>query len=257
MKDYELGEFAHEWEDEHGSGNKPFFINRVLKKINNYDVSYTNIIFWLENPTVIIKLVNIENGTIKKEWCEAKKNSDGVITINEGWRYKNYPEDKDYTIEYLMKDRMGIENIPYFINYFDRHVRVWHSYYQEGNRDENGRTEFSGEYAKSLNYYPIDIELFLEISKLSSKEYNIDMIVDDALVGKEIVFENYKTKKEEVDFEILKEIISLFPGKIDEYKKGKTNLINLFLGEYLKRLKDKNVDKAMLLTGIKNFIEHN
>ena len=53
----------------------------------------------------------------------------------------------------------------------------------------------------------------------------------------------------------MNEIVSLFPGKVDEYKKGKTNLLNMFLGEYLKRLKDKNVDKAMLLTDIKNFIE--
>ena len=154
-----------------------------------------------------------------------------------------------------MEERMGIKNIPYFKNYFDRHVRVWHSFYQDGNRDEKGRTEFSGDYAKSLNYYPIDINTFLLISGLSNKEYNIDMIIDDCIMGKEIVLEKYKTKKEEVDIEILKEIVSLFPKKANEYRKGKTNLINMFLGEYLKRLKDKNVDKAMLLTGIKNFIE--
>ena len=276
MNDFELGELAHEWEDEYGSGNKPISINKIKKGLVNSEVSYANIIRWLERPDVIVKLEKISKGTVKLIWDEGTRNSEGVVIINEGWKYKCYPEEREYTIEYLMKDKMGIENIPYFINYFNRYVRTWYSFFMQGYKKKyedleeweikevGSKSEWEKksaaeeeEESKIFDWYPIDIKTFLWISGLSNKEYNIDMLVDDCVCGKEIVLEKYKTKKEEADSEILKEIISLFPGKVDEYKKGKTNLINMFLGEYLKRLKDKNVDKTMLLTGIKNFIENN
>ena len=227
-------------------------INRIKDLLNNHSVSYSNVIFWLENPKFIIDMVNKENGTLKKIWRDAVV-KDGIVIFKEGWAFKNYPDNKEYSIEELMEDRMGIKNVPHFKKYFDRYVRTWYSFFMKGYRKEG--EEIEEEDSKIFDWYPIDINTFLWISGLSNKEFNIDMLVEDCVMGKEIILENYKTKKEEVNTDIMKEIVSLFPVKVDEYKKGKTNLINMFLGEYLKRLKDKNVDKAMLLTGIKNFIE--
>ena len=225
-------------------------LSYIKASLNNRTVSYSNIIFWLENPELISDLINKENGVIKKEWREATK------TTNAGLVFVNYPEEKIYSIEKMLEYNMGVKNIPYFKNYFDRYVRTWYSFFKKGYRGEDNENE-EGENSKWFDYYPVDINVFIWISGLSNKDYNIDMIVEDCMKNVKIDLEKYKIKKEEIDSEILKEIISLFPGKVDEYKKGKTNLINLFLGEYLKRLKDKNVDKAMLLTGIKTFIEQN
>lgn len=228
-------------------------INRIKDLLNNHSVSYSNVIFWLENPKMIIDLVNKGNGTIKKEWRDAVISKDGFLVFKEGWVFVNCPEEKEYSIEELMEDRMGIKNIPHFKKYFNRYVRTWYSIFMTGYKEEGKEVE--EEDSKIFDWYPIDINIFLWISGLSNKEYNVDKIVEDCIMGKEIVLENYRTRKEEVDSEILKEIVSLMPGKVIEYKNGKTNLINMFVGEYLKRLKDKNVDKAMLLTGIKTFIE--
>ena len=213
--------------------------------LNNRTVSYSNIIFWLENSSLINKLLNIENGTLVKEWFE------GTKTINPGWVFRNIPEDKIYSTEELLEYNLGIKNIPYFKNYFDRYIRTWNSSFKKGYNGELNEEEES----EFFDLYPINVNTFMWISSLSNKDYNVDMLVHDCILGREIDLETYKTKKEAVDVNILTEIISLFPSKVEEYKKGKTNLINLFLGEYLKRLENKNVDKAMLLTGIKTFIE--
>ena len=222
-------------------------IDNIKNNLNNRSVSYSNIIFWLENPELINRLINIENSIIKKEWREATK------TTNAGWVFISYSVDKIYSTEEMLEHNMGIKNIPYFKKYFDRYVRAWYSFFMEGYREEG--KEIEEENAKIFDWYPIDINMFIWISGLSNKEYNIDLMIQDCIKEKEIILENYRIKKEGVDIEIMNEIVSLFPGKVDEYKKGKTNLLNMFLGEYLKRLKDKNVDKAMLLTDIKNFIE--
>lgn len=60
-----------------------------------------------------------------------------------------------------------------------------------------------------------------------------------------------------LDVDILKEIYQIYPSKIEEYKNGKSNLINLFFGEYIKSLKDKNIDKNKLLTLIQTYIDNN
>lgn len=227
-------------------------IDRIKHTLNNHTISYSNIIFWLENVYLINHLVNVENGVLKKEWRDAVI-KDGVKILNEGWFFVNTPDDKNYTIEELLKDRMGIQNIPYFEKYFNRYVRTWYSFFMEGYREEDDKA--TEEKSEIFNWYPIDVNLFLWISSLSNKDYNIDLLVNDLVMGKDVKIDSYILKKQNLDETIMAEVIAALPGKVEEYKKGKTNLINLFLGEYLKRLKDKNIDKAILLTGIKNFIE--
>jgi len=213
--------------------------------LNNYNKSYSNILFWLENPGEIIRIKKIEEGKLIKFWDK------GSDKINPGWCFKIEDYSSNLTIEELMKKEIGVENIPFFLKYFNRYVRPWYKKWcSEANPPE---TVYF--YSEVMDLFPVEIDFFITLSNISNANYNIDKIVEDALDRKEINFEDYKIKKSDLDLDILKEIVSLFPGKVDEYKKGKTNLINMFLGEYLKRLKDKNVDKAMLLTGIKNFIE--
>ena len=105
------------------------------------------------------------------------------------------------------------------------------------------------------NDYPISPPLLLEIGKLDTDIEEVITYfenycsvyrghIDMDLLNS--VAEIYKKKSTALDDKIVASIITDFPDKVAEYKAGKTNLINLFFGEYIKRLTDKSIDKGKL-----------
>ena len=108
----------------------------------------------------------------------------------------------------------------------------------------------------SVEEYPISPPLLLEIAR------HRDSSLDDVFT----YFEHYCTAwkghvtaehvadvaaelaplRTGLDGAILEAVLEALPGKLGEYRSGKTGLLNMFFGEYLKRLPDKNVDKNAL-----------
>ena len=112
--------------------------------------------------------------------------------------------------------------------------------------------------------YPISPSLLLEISRLKNtdiegvityfehycKTYNGHVSIE--LV--ESVAESFMVKSSTLDPAIVAAIVAEFPTKLAEYKAGKTNLLNLFFGEYIKRLSDKNIDKGKLRSDLADYL---
>ena len=206
--------------------------------LNNYTKSYSNIMNWIDNPDLVVRLANIEEGELQTFIAKETK------TLAGGKMYRCVSSTKYANVDLLMKERMDIDSVGNFMNYFNRYVRTW--------CQKNGFNDHFDEY-------PIKLEAFLAISKLNFSDYNMDKLMEEAVNSKllepnVVMFDKYKLSKSTFDIAIINDVLAAFPDKLAEYKSGKTNLLNLFFGEYIKRLADKNIDKNLLRKDLETHI---
>lgn len=228
--------------------------------LNNYDKTYSNIIFWIENPNMVIRLANIEDGTYKSSYkedvTEQRWNKElemwyTFVLYNASMEYRCTPSDRYSDIELLLKERMGV-SVGNFKKYFNRYVRTWCK--KNGFENKSEDEDVSAGY----NAYPVPLETFLAVCELNSSDYNIDKLMTDLETEKYIGFsdlEKYEIKKSTLDVDAIEGILAAFPDKLAEYKAGKANLLNMFFGEYMKKLADKNIDKNALRTELQSYID--
>lgn len=217
--------------------------------LNRYDKTYSTILFWLENPALVLRLVNIEDGILHKQVLPDTVDKNGVVIISGGTYYKVISSTKNNSILYLLKMYMGIEDIEYFIKYFNRYVRPWANNFSKEKLKIDGTPVFKmrdeTEYDPIFNFFPIPIDTFITISKLSTEFYNIDNMINDLLNNIVLPIEKYKLNSS-ISYTILNDIIFENSEKIKEYFNGKIGVLNMLLGEYLKKSNDKTVNKMYL-----------
>ena len=183
-----------------------------------------------DNSTSVLLAENCVFGTVEKIWLEETKTSAA------GWGFKTTAAANKYNDIYAF---LGFtpEEVEGFAKWHSRRVKPYCR--------NNGL---------NTDEYPISPPLLLEIAKLKDTdtesvityfEHYCSIIsgpVSLDLIN--LVADNFKLKASSLDLAIVNELLLAFPDKVIEYKAGKTNLINLFFGEYLKRLTDKNIDKG-------------
>lgn len=188
--------------------------------LNNYSKTIPNIIYWIENEKTILDLHSIENGKI--------------IKTETGFRVE--PNEIYNTIDELISIHFGDFNKEKFIKFYYRYIKTWVN--MTGHKDKE---------------YPININDILKLSLLDKRKYNIDKIVEGHLNNinndLNIIIENNKNTEEDFNFYI-DMVLSNFPDKVEEYKNGKLGILNLFFGEIMKSLPNKNIDKSKLRNNI-------
>lgn len=187
--------------------------------LNNYTASFSNILFWLENPEIIINLSNIEVGQI---------NIDKIgYTIHKSNKYSN--------INDIFKEKMNINSIGNFLKYVNRYVKPW-----------------SNKQNQNIDKFPMGIYDFLSICNLSHDVYNIDMIFSD-IVSNNFKCIDYYEMSVDFDEDIMKFIINKFSSKVNEYKEGKHGISNMIMSEYIK-LSNGNQDRKFLMSKIIEYL---
>jgi len=202
--------------------------------LNNYNLNIENIMFWLNNEELIVRFYNIENGKF-------------VETTNGS---KLIPLGEETNIETIMFNKFGVNfNKNEFINYVNRYVNP-----------------FSNNTSLSMNKYPIPIEIIFKLVSLDKASHNIEMInsfvfelysyyktIDDYILDSIIDF--YKIESNNNFDNYIEQVLTKFSDKVFEYKSGKVNLINLFFGEIMKSLPNKNIDKTNLMDKLKYYLD--
>jgi Asp-tRNA(Asn)/Glu-tRNA(Gln) amidotransferase B subunit len=116
------------------------------------------------------------------------------------------------------------------------------------------KTWDEGEYDEIFNLFPVHITKFIEVCQLDREDYDIDRMVEDLLAGQELPTERYRLVSVVSD-ELLSSVLEQNAGKVTEYFGGKSGVLNMFLGEYLRKTTDKSIDKIKLRSAIVDRLE--
>ena len=210
--------------------------------LNHYDKSIANLAFWIENPELVTRLHAIEHGELRPGISEKKEGNE----IVKSRMFYTVPAELQ-SIDTLLDRYFGVHNAKDYLKFYYRYVKT---YCNEMGLEDN-------EYFLSL----IEIRHLLN---LPTGKYNMDSIVAACQEGLEHVraagywfdtelrktlffswIEDYAIKA--VSFEqYITAAITKYPEKLDAYRKGNANLFNLFFGEVMKSLPNKNIDKQAL-----------
>jgi len=252
--------------------------------LNNYTISYSNIRFLIKNSEMVLTLNSIENGktvTVTRTtypkininhftimFIPIYKKINKLLTFimkkKFSFNFIKHPEIEskikiDYftvepksiykNIDELLSSIMGVKfNKDKFIKYYNRYVIL-----------------YSKEKGINIDDFPLNINYFLKLTDINSSQYDINNIIKNLILNNipiteeiflSIISKNKKIKSN-LDLDLLNPILNNLKDKVIEYKNGKINLINLFFGEYLKKLLNKNVDKKELMNNIKLYLDEN
>lgn len=212
-------------------------IEKQRNFINSKD-SYGDIIEYIDSPDFYREQMSILNGSLVSynRYCSIYGGICKFMRVE-----VNYKETVGLT------DRLGIMNSVGFKNIYNRYIIPYCK--------TNG-----------IKDYIIPESVFIGICNLGDG-YNIDNIVlyfeyycsygfNVSLDFLKEVSNMFKINQVGIDINIISNVIEQFPFKVQEYKNGKENLINFFFGEYLKRLKDKSIDKDVLKLSVKEYLNN-
>jgi len=224
----EYGELVKKWFEPLPKNLYPFTVDYEEKEKRNtlcdYSKTYSNFYFWVNNENIVLKLIwqDLGEDTITVE------KTDINIKFNK--------KELNLYFDDLLLTYFDIKEKNNFIKVYNRFVR---SYCEENKISDND--------------YPIPFEEMVKISNLEG--YNINGIVECYLQNNSCDYDLFKLKEIELNIDVITNIVKENQTKFELYKKGQTGLINLFFGLYLNTLKDKNINKEMLMNQIKNFID--
>jgi len=188
-------------------------------------------------------------------WCEPVLNSSGKVIIAGGM--KHCPIRKEKTVEGLLAEAMqiyrasGAEMVKREARYYNCFVK-WFQLISEY-KDKNGISDTTS---------PSE---FLDADKLRDLAIYVEYtdVVDFSTAKKKVLplfWNNFteettwqiidklglleKTDSSEID-NLIEEIFSRFPDKVEEHKSGKKNLVGMFMGEIMRSGKVKANPKEL------------
>jgi hypothetical protein len=205
------------------------------KTLNNYEKTYNNFYFWIENVSLIKKLYIADRGEIIS-----------FIDKDGAKKHKIKEDNTVFSFDDILNNFFHVKNKESFIKLYNRHIR-----------------SHCDKYKISDDDFPISFEIMVEISNLDTKKYHIDDIVKSMIEKQinnlndlELIKENFIIDNStDIDLNIISEVVNENYNKFVAYKSGQEGLINLFFGNYLKKLSNKNVNKENLMISIKKHFE--
>ena len=216
----------------------------------DYTKSITNVVMWIEHPEMITRLNSIERGECAQG--SAVRQEGGRDVPFAVWTVTPAPV---LDIKGLIHNHFGIVNTEGFLKFIYRYIRP-----------------DSSSLGLSDDDYFMPFDEIVRISSLDRSKYNIDALVE-AIIDLQVAYQldehedwmaviiddlipEFEVKGEDFTPWIT-QAMEKHPDKLEKYRAGQVGLFNLFFGEVMKTLPNKNIDKQALSNDLKTLLEKN